>query len=598
MMDDRKQNNELRRRRIEGLEEKQRFEEERRRLVSESLKNAGRGKLPNKRIVFKNSDDESEDEQKNGKLTLFEDDQDPTLNEQNPEDLLKNRLVGAKSAKLTKLESRFGHDQRFRIDERFVESDDENGEVNGDSHEDSVIAEKKAAMSILSKVLGHKIKSTVIEKKSSKEKRIVRPFQRFDPDDPEHVAWMEANQPATAVKSKGMFSAEQFNNEIEKAGTIVKEGQFYEMDETFAKELQKPNGKRKKSAEPFSFLSSIGRSVEPTESTAIESCDVEDEVKPKKKAKKEKTETLKATESSEPERPYFFVDVKDPKFQDTLRSFTLHRDTMVIDRWFSKHRPLFVNMYNKLSKQALKQKKRELQPSKYKQTSRLMEQIDRVNKTLVKPIVYGNSAEALSRKTADNHTHRWRMFVRPFFDEDVTKYIRKVQFRLHESYKNPLRTVESLDEDGRGFSIEETGWGEFEAQIKLFFVDINEKPVTVPYYLRLFKPEFTKPDGRKYVLYEHYDELIFTDPTVHMFNALQEDVGKKEIKTVTDFNGIKTETMETLDRAVREVSNEITELREKLRQTATNYESAFKQMDSISRAASVEGSVDSSLLER
>ncbi|KAI6197800.1 hypothetical protein M3Y94_01267600 [Aphelenchoides besseyi] len=227
-----------------------------------------------------------------------------------------------------------------------------------------------------------------------------------------------------------------------------------------------------------------------------------------------------------------------------------------------------------------------------------MDQIDRVNNTLVKPIVYGNSAEALGRKTADNHTHRWRMFVRPFFDEDITKYVRKVQFRLHESYKNPLRTIESLDEDGRGFSIEETGWGEFEAQIKLFFVDINEKPVTVPYYLRLFKPEFTKPDGRKYVLYEHYDELIFTDPTVHMFKALQEDVGKKEIKTVTDFNGIKTETMETLESALREVSNEITELREKLRQTATNYESAFKQMDSISRAVSVEGSVDSSLLER
>ncbi|KAI6197799.1 hypothetical protein M3Y94_01267500 [Aphelenchoides besseyi] len=363
MMDDRKRNDELRRRRIEGLEEKQRFEEERRRLVSESLKSEGRGTALNKRIVFKNSDDE--EEQKNGKLTLFDDDQDPDLNEQNPEDLLKNRLTGAKSAKLTKLESRFGHDQRFRFDERFVDSDDENAEVNGNNHVSSVIAEKKAEMSILSKVLGHKIKSTVIEKKSSKEPRIVRPFQRFDPDDPEHVAWMEANQPAIAVKSERMLSAEQFNNEVDKAGTIVKEGQFYEMDETFAKRV---NGK--KVAEPFSFLSSIGRSVEPTESMKIERLDVEDEVKPKKRPKKEKTETSKATESSEPERPYFFVDVKDPKFQDSLRSFTLHRDTVIVDKWFSKHRPLFINMYTRLSKQASKQKKRELQPSKSKQTSR------------------------------------------------------------------------------------------------------------------------------------------------------------------------------------------------------------------------------------
>ncbi|KAI6241797.1 hypothetical protein M3Y99_00300300 [Aphelenchoides fujianensis] len=225
-------------------------------------------------------------------------------------------------------------------------------------------------------------------------------------------------------------------------------------------------------------------------------------------------------------------------------------------------------------------------------------EVDRVDNTLIKPFVYGNSAELLPRKTPDNHTHRWRLFVRAFFEEDVTKYIRKVQFRLHESYKNMLRTVDTPDADGFGFSVEETGWGEFEAQIKIFFTDINEKPVTFPYYIRLFKPEFTKPDGRKYVLYEHYDEIIFTDPTVQMFTALYDVSEKREIKTATDFDKIKRETIGQLQAALHDVSEEIVDLREKLRVVAADYEQAYKSMeDGMSRAVSVEGSIDSALMD-
>jgi YEATS domain-containing protein 4 len=68
--------------------------------------------------------------------------------------------------------------------------------------------------------------------------------------------------------------------------------------------------------------------------------------------------------------------------------------------------------------------------------------VDRVNETLVKPIVYGNSSEKLPHALPNGHTHRWRMFVRPYFEEDMSKYVRKVQFRLHESYSNPLRSKE------------------------------------------------------------------------------------------------------------------------------------------------------------
>ncbi|KAF1592925.1 UNVERIFIED_CONTAM: hypothetical protein FQV16_0017124, partial [Eudyptes robustus] len=69
-------------------------------------------------------------------------------------------------------------------------------------------------------------------------------------------------------------------------------------------------------------------------------------------------------------------------------------------------------------------------------------------------------------------------------------------FRLHDSYTNPIRTIEAPP-----FEVEETGWGEFEAGIKLFFVDPNEKPVNAVYYLRLFSPMVNIPDGKQVVLY-------------------------------------------------------------------------------------------------
>jgi YEATS domain-containing protein 4 len=72
--------------------------------------------------------------------------------------------------------------------------------------------------------------------------------------------------------------------------------------------------------------------------------------------------------------------------------------------------------------------------------------VQRVHGTIVKPIVYGNYAEKLSRALPNNHSHKWKMFVRPFYDEDMSKYVRKVQFRLHESYSNPLRSKNFIAE--------------------------------------------------------------------------------------------------------------------------------------------------------
>jgi len=65
-----------------------------------------------------------------------------------------------------------------------------------------------------------------------------------------------------------------------------------------------------------------------------------------------------------------------------------------------------------------------------------------------------------------------KLTLQPFYDEDISKYIKKVQFKLHETYTSALRVIEKPP-----FEVTETGWGEFEVQIKIYFSDVNEKQV-------------------------------------------------------------------------------------------------------------------------
>lgn len=74
----------------------------------------------------------------------------------------------------------------------------------------------------------------------------------------------------------------------------------------------------------------------------------------------------------------------------------------------------------------------------------------------------------------DGHTHEWTVYVRPYLNENINTWIKKVHFRLHDSYENPTRVVENAP-----FEICESGWGEFEIVIKIFFQDTNERPVSI-----------------------------------------------------------------------------------------------------------------------
>jgi YEATS domain-containing protein 4 len=71
-----------------------------------------------------------------------------------------------------------------------------------------------------------------------------------------------------------------------------------------------------------------------------------------------------------------------------------------------------------------------------------------------RPIIYGNSAVLLSdeekERAPKDHTHRWTVAVRspaPGRDadtvgggDDLSYFIKKVSFKLHDTYPNPTRS--------------------------------------------------------------------------------------------------------------------------------------------------------------
>ena len=64
--------------------------------------------------------------------------------------------------------------------------------------------------------------------------------------------------------------------------------------------------------------------------------------------------------------------------------------------------------------------------------------------SISRPIYYGSIAYSLNGKKASEaeHTHRWTVMVKGLNNEDLSYYIKKVVFKLHETYPNPLRSKE------------------------------------------------------------------------------------------------------------------------------------------------------------
>ncbi|KAF8543008.1 yeats family-domain-containing protein [Trichophaea hybrida] len=188
--------------------------------------------------------------------------------------------------------------------------------------------------------------------------------------------------------------------------------------------------------------------------------------------------------------------------------------------------------------------------------------------SIFRPIVYGNIAYPVDpsdrpRGMPADHTHSWTISVAGVDGADITHFIKKVQFRLHaDTYANPTRTFEHPP-----FEVTESGWGEFEIQIKLFFhPESNEKPLTLFHYLKLHPylgdesaMELARSQREPVTSYI-YEELVFNEPTEAMFDILTSN-GSGEF--VVEAEALE---LDRLGEGLRIVHEQIQSVREKLAQ--------------------------------
>uniref|UniRef100_A0A8C0CE09 YEATS domain-containing protein n=1 Tax=Balaenoptera musculus TaxID=9771 RepID=A0A8C0CE09_BALMU len=129
--------------------------------------------------------------------------------------------------------------------------------------------------------------------------------------------------------------------------------------------------------------------------------------------------------------------------------------------------------------------------------------------TVVKPIVYGNVAPYCGKKREEDG------------NEDMSAYVKKIQFKLHESYGNPLR---------------------------------------------LFQSDTNAMLGKKTVVSEFYDE-IFQDPTAVMLQLLttSRQLTLGAYKHETEFAELEVKTREKLEAVGKKTNFEIAELKERLK---------------------------------
>jgi YEATS domain-containing protein 4 len=91
------------------------------------------------------------------------------------------------------------------------------------------------------------------------------------------------------------------------------------------------------------------------------------------------------------------------------------------------------------------------------------------------PILIGSESNYISEQERPfpELSHEWKCYVKA-----TPGLVKSVQFRLHESFKNPYISVTQ-----EPFQIIERGWGEFTVQIKITL--FNDEKIATNHYLKI-----------------------------------------------------------------------------------------------------------------
>jgi len=177
---------------------------------------------------------------------------------------------------------------------------------------------------------------------------------------------------------------------------------------------------------------------------------------------------------------------------------------------------------------------------------------------LARNIVYGTSAVKIADPGSEA-THRWKVYVRGYENSDISYFIRSVTFKIHETFANPTRSI-----DAPPFEIEETGWGEFTIQGKIYFTDVHEKPVPFHVSLKLHPDSGNKLIGdveytKDTVYNERMDTVIFDSPTEATYkiikNSTEPDLDREIKRKIADE---KERISAAIDYIIEKLENEPT----------------------------------------
>lgn len=203
---------------------------EQEKLAKQLIKSSLSGQALNKKIVFDNPVPLVKEEPVSKKL--FAEDEDNEYNEYNEEfagdqSYEFKRFKNSNESKIIGLQSRFAHDPRFKIDERFIDDEDNYGDY---SHEqDEAKKEEEKQLDILEEVLGKPLKRKYNQPEESKHNSIIIP--RYDPTKAE----------SQKFKIRKVHKLEPYqlpeNTEEENSKPEVSKERFYEISETFKKDF-------------------------------------------------------------------------------------------------------------------------------------------------------------------------------------------------------------------------------------------------------------------------------------------------------------------------------------------------------------------------
>ncbi|XP_067127200.1 nucleolar protein 8 isoform X2 [Centruroides vittatus] len=306
-----------------------------------------------KRNLFDDSDsDESENE---SKLTK----------EQNLNDLFRVRaqFEGKKGQKLLELQTRFKNDERFQLDERFLESDDDD-DGGGNEKEGlekletmDILEERKRNFEILQNVIGVQFPIEPSNKKLKQNYKDMNKL-RYDPTSEDAKKFELKHEP----KQKDSLKKSKQNKQNESAPIVlpkVSKDQYFQVSSDLKDSFNKTN--------EFCLLKQFGRYDEEKYLDEKDDDDDNYHTEPLVKAKKtlylqknvfkydssDEDETTQQAEQASQDSPKqnfenvenkFFLSDDDPRLQEGVKFFKRTETDEEISLWWKEMRPKMLNI--------------------------------------------------------------------------------------------------------------------------------------------------------------------------------------------------------------------------------------------------------------